>query len=228
MTLDQDIQKIIPLISENLDRLSQKEIDLTKYTMSNLKILNISTTGKGNQIAEIKLDVNKSKAYFTYQYIEEYTDQNGNLSKVYDHEDLTERDIKSLEDYWFIYHQELKKPQISDIQKAIATTEFKENLIRNFQDTDTETIKKLTGALDNVYQILVDKKNKQDIYSPIPINVLTKVPIQLKDVIMLKIINLQKGLFIDNKEKIEKHEKQGRFYKNEPCKILLTRQIVYE
>jgi len=242
MSLDTDIDKIIPTITENLNRLPDKEIALKKYTFSNMAVKNISKTHNGKTIADIEIDINKKESTHTIQGEETYINEKGEKNKVYTKEDTTPRKTETLQDQWYIYNLHLKKPELSDIQKAVLTLEFKQSILDNFENYETtegiykiliqETVSSITNAFDYIYQGLIQstQENKKDDYFPLPVNILTEKAPELNGIKMFKIINLHKGIFINTKnyEKIQKHEKQGKFKQRIPLRLKLSRQIVYE
>jgi hypothetical protein len=227
-TIDQKIESSLHELEYHINKLSTKKATLTDYVFPSISITNITTTGDGKKIAQIEIDVRKDAAVFQYIRIDEK-----GRKEVVTSGNKKFQDINTIKEYW---NQGLKsslnKETLNLSQKAFCLLEFKDNLVKNYQETDKDTVRDIIGVIDELYQKFIrtqEEKNEVD-YFPVSMHTLRKRDPELQDVHSIQIMNLLKALFLDpkNYKKILEHEKQGRFDEEIPCRFNILRQIIYE
>ncbi len=194
---------------------------IQRYTFPKLEISDVTKISEEKTMAKITAHIGKAEMiYWRTETV------NGK------EEPTTWHTHDSIDSYWDLgVRFQVIRPDISNTEKAIILLQFRQNMIDNYQETHPETVGAITGAVDELYEhLLAARSNEKETDSYSNMDSMDIKDPKIKDAKKIKIINLLKGIALDEKNsaKIKQHEQEGKFSKKEELVIPIYRQIVYE
>lgn len=206
-TIDQKIDESIKQINYFIRKLPFVAADLNGYIFPSISITGMGEID-GINYADIDVEVKKEPVLYR---------QGGQYKR-----------FTTLHEYWnWAVRRQLKKPELTCTTKAASLLELRQNILANFTKDNKQTVKKLTGIIDETIENLAKTKaqeKEQEIYH-VPKQALKDLDPKLKNAYSIRIADfVSEMIFNPENYKLLDQLNKGK----QSCKFKFTKRIIYE